>query len=166
MATGKYFYPLRESDNPFNVRLEPCSEEVYRAVMPDIWRGIKRMKAQGLCCCPKHKAMLCDLDCAFCKYQKIGTSVSLDAPLSDDDEMTYADTIPDESETPEIIIEKLTIKIGLAKLSETDYQILIAMVRYDSEREAAQKLGMARSTFKRRLDKARQHALKLLEDVL
>ena len=157
MAKAVFLYPMRDPDCPEKVTLVPCSEEVYYAVMPDIWRGIKQMRKQGLCNCPRHKTGLCDLDCAFCEY-KCGSTPSLDAPVAYESDVTIGDTIEDESGAPDMICDNLNMKMALQKLSEYDRKALLALDWYGSERKAAQELGMARSTYKRRLATAKKHA--------
>lgn len=162
----RYLYPLRDPDHPSKVTLIPCSEEVYYAVMRPIWRERKRRQEHGLCCCPKHKAIFCDSDCTLCDYRRFGKTVSLDAPISDDDEMTLGSILADDATLPDVFIESLLVQMGLTQLDSEEYQVLIAVTWYESEREAADHLGMARSTFKRRLDRARKHARDLMGDIL
>lgn len=162
---AKYLYPLRDPDHPSKVTLIPCSEEVYYAVMPDIWRGRKRRQSHGLCYCGKGKTMLCDLDCVLCEHRGFGRTVSMDDPISGDSEMTRRSFLADDAASPDALIEKLMVRLELTQLDRAEYEVLITMSWCDSEREAADHLGMARSTVKRRLDAARKHARELLEDM-
>ena len=104
----QHFYPVRSADNPHRIHLEPISEEVYRAVYPEIWRTQKRMRKSGRCVCPKHKLWACDGDCGLCAYVAAGSYIPLEAPASDSDS-SVADAIPDVDTNIEEIIEDMAI---------------------------------------------------------
>ena len=100
----QYLYPVRSADNPRRVHLEPISEDVYRAVYPEIWRTQKRMRRSGCCVCPPRQLWACDADCAVCQYcKKSENALPLDAPVEGEDALVVADTIPDDSPSPEEI---------------------------------------------------------------
>ena len=50
----KYFYPLRDPENPNKVTLVPITEDQYRSLYPEIWATQKREQYHGRCMCPKH----------------------------------------------------------------------------------------------------------------
>ena len=158
MSERKFLYPMRDPEYPKQVKLVPCPEEVYYAVMPEIWRGIKQMKKQGRCSCPKRKTGYCDLDCELCEFRCVGTVSSLDEAVTEDEDLAFVDTREDESASPDIFIGNLSVKMGLSKMEKEDARILTAVCIYDSEREAARKLGIPWSTFRRHLNAARERA--------
>ena len=67
----------------------------------DRWRTRVRKREQyhGRCMCPRSKWWLCDGMCQDCEYRASGDTISLDAPITneDGDEVTLADTLMDLS---------------------------------------------------------------------
>ena len=158
----KFLYPLRDPDHPSKVTLVPCPEEVYYPIMRPIWNERKERQKFGLCYCPKEKLIFCDLDCALCEHRGFGKWVSLEAPISDDGKMTLESILTDDAAAPDVLIDGLMAETVLAQLGSEEHEVIIAMSWCDSEREAADHMGIPRSTFKRRLNKVREHVRKLL----
>lgn len=85
--------------------------------------------------------------------------VSLDTVIGgENDELTLGDTIADDSQTIEsIIIEKELLEALYGELDRLDPagKRICELMMYHSERESAEIMGMARSTFKRHWAKIR-----------
>ena len=77
-ASRRYYYPLRNPDNPKDVTLVEITEEQYRALYPEIWRTQKQERKLGRCLCPASKLWKCDGDCLVCPYHAAGSIWSLD----------------------------------------------------------------------------------------
>ena len=145
------FYPVRDADNPSKVSLMPISEEVYREIFPMIWQIQKRMQRIGRCVCPKSMLWACDADCPVCRYKADGNQVPLDTAIDDEGEVTIGDTLTDESPSPEsIAIDQALLEMLYQELEELapEGRRICELMMNCSEREAAAKLNMARSTFK------------------
>ena len=80
-ASRRYYYPLRNPDNPKDVTLVEITEEQYRALYPEIWRTQKQERKLGRCLCPASKLWKCDGDCLVCPYHTAGSIWSLDQEL-------------------------------------------------------------------------------------
>ena len=79
----KYYYPLRDAENPKKVSLIEITEEQYRALYPEIWATQSRERNHGRCVCPKKYNWKCDANCDLCEYRAMGDKVYLDEPAPD-----------------------------------------------------------------------------------
>lgn len=163
----EFFYPVRKANNPYEVELVPISEEVYNAIYPHIWKTRKRMQRSGLCTCPKSMLWMCEADCELCPYRAAGNTVSFDAPLEDTEDLTLGDTISSDEPTPEsILMDKAVLDALYDELDRLDSEgrRICELLMHHSEREAAEIMGMARSTFKRHWTKIQAELQKKLKD--
>lgn len=165
--TTQRFFPVRDADNPHKVTLEPISEEEYRALYPPIWRTLKQMQKLGRCTCPKSKIWSCDADCMVCEYCAAGNQVSLDTPISDDEELTLGDTLADEAPSPEsIAMDRALLEALYQELDELDPEgrRICELLMHHSERESAEIMKISRSTFKRHWAKVKEQLFEALKD--
>ncbi len=89
----------------------------------DRWRTRIRKREQyhGRCMCPRSKWWLCDCMCQDCEYRASGDTISLDAPVAneDGDEVTLADTLMDPASLfVSAMCEKEELRQLLARLDE------------------------------------------------
>ena len=165
--TKKYFYPVRDPDEPRDVRLFPVPEMIYRSISPEIWRMRKQMQRSGRCLCPKFRLWACDADCAVCPYSAGGNTVSLDAPL-DEEGRTLDDILASDDPSPEeIVIEKILLedlKKELFRLDPTGRRICELIASGNSERKAAKILGVSKTAFRYRWLKTKRRLEEKLKD--
>ncbi len=153
MEDRKYFIPV--NGKPVEV-----SENDYRTYYRPIWRARKQAQKNEECVCPKDILWKCDGDCVGCQFHTEAKTVSLDTPIGDDgDEITLADTLADDApDSDSILIEEEILNVlcdELERLDPEGKRIFELMYDLHSEREAAEIMGMPRSTFKRQLEKVR-----------
>ena len=142
----KYFIPV--DGNPIEV-----SEEVYRAYYQPIWNTRYHTQKNGECRCTKAQLWKCDGVCPGCPFYTAGKKVSIDTPIGgEDDELTLGDTLTDDTPSAEsILVDKELLDALYNELNRLDPEgrRICELLMYHSEREAADIMGMARSTFKR-----------------
>ncbi len=153
MEDRKYFIPVNGK------RIE-VSEKEYRTYYRPIWRTHTHALEVGECKCPKGYAGMCTGDCVGCQFHTGAKTVSLDTPIGDDgDEITLADTLADDApDSDSILIEEVMLNVlcdELERLDPEGKRIFELMYDLHSEREAAEIMGIPRSTFKRQLEKVR-----------
>ena len=143
---NRYFIPV--DGNPIEV-----SEEVYRAYYQPIWNARYHAQKNGECRCTKAQLWKCDGVCPGCPFYAAGKKVSIDTPIGgEDDELTLGDTLADDAPTAEsILMDKELLDALYDELNRLDPEgkRICELLMYHSEREAADIMGMARSTFKR-----------------
>ena len=141
-------------------------EDQYRDY--DRWRTAlrKRMQYRGECFCPRSKWWLCDGNCLDCEFHN-NTTISLDDPLPDG-EGTLANYVPDDAP---LIEEVLSEKAELDQLFERLQELMPEAKRIGELREEglsdeaiAKILGIKRTTFRSRLDKAKETLSKEFPD--
>ena len=141
-------------------------EDQYREY--DRWRTAlrKRMQYRGECFCPRSKWWLCDGNCLDCELHN-NTTVSLDDPLPGGDG-TLADYVPDGAP---LIEEVLSEKAELDQLFERLQELMPEAKRIGELREEglsdeaiAKIIGIKRTTFRSRLDKAKETLSKEFPD--
>lgn len=154
-----------------NAQLKVSNADYYDHYRP-IWRLQSQMRKTGQCVCPSSLLWTCSGICQDCQYRRAGNTLSLDVQLPSNDgenkHLTLLETVADDqSPTPdEILIHNdlmLALQQVLASLSEDERQICILMSQ-KSERQAAQQLGMPRSTFKRKWMKIRTKLQLILKE--
>ena len=142
----KYFIPV--DGTPIEV-----SEEVYRAYYQPIWNTRYHAQKNGECRCTKAQLWKCDGVCPGCPFYAAGKKVSIDTPIGgEDDELTLGDTLADDAPSAEsILMDKELLDALYDELNRLDPEgkRICELLMYHSEREAADIMGMARSTFKR-----------------
>nr|DAW08177.1 MAG TPA: RNA polymerase sigma factor [Caudoviricetes sp.] len=149
---NRYFIPI--DGMPIEV-----SEEVYRAYYRPIWNTRYHAQKNGECRCTKAQIWKCDGVCPGCPFYAAGKKVSLDTTIGgEDDDLTLGDTLADDAPTADsILMDEELLKALYDELDRLDPEgkRICALMMHHSEREAAEIMGMARSTFKRHWAKIR-----------
>ena len=154
---------MQKKDNqrkPYRIYLKATREwvevpeEVYKehTRFHDAFR--KRHQSHGQCICPKNKFWLCDADCLTCEFRRAGDHISLDYSTENEDGDTcspldaLADTAPSIEDQLLARLDELmpeARKIGRLRLKGlTDEAI-------------AEVIGIKRTTFRSRIEKAKKH---------
>ena len=148
----KYFIPV--DGTPIEV-----SEDIYRAYYQPIWNTRYHAQQNGECRCTKAQIWKCDGVCPGCPFYAAGKKVSLDTTIGgEDDDLTLGDTLADDAPTADsILMDEELLKALYDELDRLDPEgkRICALMMHHSEREAAEIMGMARSTFKRHWAKIR-----------
>ena len=140
----KYFIPV--DGTPIEV-----SEEVYRAYYQPIWNARYHAQKNGECRCTKAQLWKCDGVCPGCPFYAAGKNVSIDTPISgEEDELTLGDTLADDAPSAEsILIDKELLDAlydELNRLDPDDRRICELIMQGKTEREIAADMGKRRST--------------------
>lgn len=130
----------------------------------DQWRTNKRKREQyhGRCMCPRNKWWLCDGMCDDCEFHASGDMLSLDKPVSSDngDEVTLLDMLIDPAPSiEEVICDKAELEMLFERLNELMPEAkTIGKLRQEglSDEAIAKVIGIKRTTFRSRLEKAKQ----------
>ena len=138
------------------------SEEYYRdhTRYHDALR--KRQQSHGQCVCPKNKFWLCDGDCLTCEFRRAGDMLSLDYTVEneDGDACSPLDNLADPAPSiEEIICDKAELDQLFARLNELMPEAVeIGRLRQDglSDEAIAEIIGIKRTTFLSRLQKAKE----------
>lgn len=128
------------------------SEEVYKEYMRPVWRERYHARKEGRCHVPYHR---CRGDCGTCAPHAAGTKISENTPIcGGDGELTVGDMLADDAPSlDDIIIKKElyeALHAEIDRLDPEDRQICELIQAGYSERQAAEMLGLPRSTYKRR----------------
>lgn len=149
---NRYFIPI--DGMPIEV-----SEEVYRAYYRPIWNTRYHAQKNGECRCTKAQIWKCNGVCLGCPFYAAGKKVSLDTAIGgEDDDLTLGDTLSDDAPTADsILMDEELLKALYDELNRLDPEgkRICELMMHHSEREAAEIMGMARSTFKRHWAKIR-----------
>lgn len=154
-----------------NAQLKVPNADYYDHYRP-IWRLQSQMRRTGQCICPSNLLWTCSGICPDCRYRRAGNTLSLDVLLTSNDgenkHLTLLETIADDQNpAPDEILIRTelmqALRQALASLSEDERQMCLLMSQ-TSERQAAQQLGMPRSTFKRKWVKIRTKLQLILEE--
>lgn len=141
---NRYFIPI--DGMPIEV-----SEEVYRAYYRPIWNTRYHAQKNGECRCTKAQIWKCDGVCPGCPFYAAGKKVSIDTAIGgEDDDLTLGDTLADNAPTADsILMDQELLKALYDELDRLDPegQRICELMMHHSEREAAEIMGMARSTF-------------------
>lgn len=142
----KFFIPI--DGTPIEV-----GEEVYRAYYRPIWNTRYHAQKNGECRCTKAQIWKCDGICPGCPFYAAGKKVSLDTAIGgEDDDLALGDTLADDAPTADsILMDEELLKALYDELDRLDPEgkRICELMMHHSEREAAEIMGMARSTFKR-----------------
>lgn len=157
----KYFIPVDGT-------LIEVSEEVYRAYYQPIWNTRYHAQKNGECRCTKTQLWKCDGVCPGCQFYTASKKVSFDTPIGGENaELTLGDTLADDAPSAEsILIDEELLNALYEELDRLDPEgrRICELLMYHSEREAAEIMGMARSTFKRHWAKIQAELQKKLRD--
>ena len=161
MSNNRFFIPV--DGNPIEV-----SEEIYRAYYQPIWNARYHAQKNGECRCTKGQLLKCDGICPGCRFYAANKQVSIDTPIgSEDDELTLGDMLADEAPTSDsILMDKELLEALYDELNRLDPEgrRICDLMMYHSERESADIMGMARSTFKRHWAKIKSELQDKLKD--
>lgn len=161
MSNNRFFIPVDETS------IE-VSEEVYRAYYQPIWNTRYHAQKNGECRCTKAQLWKCDGVCPGCSFYTAKKKVSIDTTIGgEDDELILGDTLADDAPTPDsILMDKELLDALYAELNRLDPEgkHICELLMYHSEREAADIMGMARSTFKRHWAKIQAELQDKLKD--
>ena len=137
------------------------SEEYYRDHTRHYDALRKRQQSHGQCVCPKNKFWLCDGDCLVCEFRRAGDMHSLDFTVEneDGDICSPLDAIPDPaSSIEEVICDKAELDHLFDRLNELMPEaVQIGKLRQGglTDEAIAKIVGIKRTTFRSRLDKAK-----------
>ena len=155
----KYYYPMRDSNDPTKVDLIEISEEIYREIGPEINTFRKREQRAGRCVCPSRFIWKCDMDCALCEYRAVGNRVYMQ---SDEDADDLFENIGDErADTERAVTDIMLLEEVLDRFRELDPDAdkIIALWAEDPDmtvRDMAARLGRTKSTFFDQMKKYRK----------
>ena len=129
----------------------------------DTWRTNLRKREQyhHRCMCPRNKWWLCDGMCDDCEFHAPGDILSLDMPTSNDDgdEVTLLDMLEDPAPSiEEVICDKAELDQLFDRLNELMPEaVQIGKLRQEklTDEEIAKVVGIKRTTFRSRLEKAK-----------
>ena len=164
---SEFFYPVRDTNDPTRVQLVPISEELYRELYPDIWKTQKRMQRSGQCVCPRNMLWRCDGDCVDCPYRACGNEVYLSTPIKETEGLDLSEILADNQSGPEsLAMDRALLNALYQELSALDHEgrHICQLMMEHSEREAAELMGLSRSSFKRRWAKLRVQLQEKLRD--
>lgn len=170
MSKSKFFYPVRDADNPYSSQLVPVTEEVYRCVVTEIERTRKQMQRSGRCVCPKSRLWACDAYCTICPYSVGSNTISFDAPLDDTDGLTLGDTLISDEPSPEDIAMNKALLAALYdeldRLDPDGRRICELVAANCTEREGAAILGVSKTAFRYRWTKLKKHLAEKLKEYI
>lgn len=150
------FFPVRlNPDDPHDVTLQPVSEEEYFALNRPIWRKRKKLQRSGQCLCPQKYLWTCDGQCDLCAYSAAGIELSLDRDIEENGDHHAAPG----ADPADICADREIFRLLLKRLKELCPDALSVgdlMTEGDgmSQRDALELLGLTRSTYRSRLQKA------------
>lgn len=141
-------------------------EEVYRehTRFHDAYR--KRQQSHGQCTCPKNKFWLCDTDCLVCEFRRAGDQISLDHTIENEsgDSCSLLDSLVDPAPLIEdVICNKAELDQLFSRLQELMPEAIeIGKLRQKglTDEAIAEIIGIARTTFRSRLTKAKEQLAK------
>lgn len=147
------------------------NEEIYKehTRFHDAFR--KRQQSHGQCVCPKHKFWLCDADCLVCEFRRAGDHLSLDYETENQDGDTCSplDMLKDSAPSIEdVICDKAELDQLFDRLNELMPEaIKIGELRMEglTDEAIANTIGVKRTTFRSRLEKAKAQLQKEYPDL-
>ena len=154
-ASRRYYYPMRNPDNPRDITLVEITEEQYRALYTEIWRIQKQERKLGRCLCPASKLWKCDGDCLVCPHHTSGKVWSLDQDM----EIMGDHRASDDCDPADIVADQMLLKQLLRRLAELCPEALeVGAQALDglSERGSLEALGLTRTSYRRHLKAARK----------
>ena len=163
-ATRRYYYPLRNYDNPMYVTLVEITEAQYRVLYPEIWRTQKHERKLGRCLCPRKMLWKCDGDCLVCCYHTNGNIWSLDYEL----EKVGDHRDNGESDPADIVVDRLLLERLVLRMKELCPEALeVGELKMDglSERKSLEVLGLPRTSFRWHLRTVKQTLLEEFGDI-
>ena len=138
------------------------SEEIYYEYYRPIWRTHEHAQRHGQCRCRKSDIWKCDGVCQGCEFYTAGNQISFDGTVDEEegDDLMLENAIADEASPLEEIITDMELLDALYEelehLEPERGQICELLMQY-SEREAAEMMGIPRSTFKRKWSRVQKY---------
>ena len=138
------------------------SEEIYYEYYRPIWRTHEHAQRHGQCRCRKSDIWKCDGVCQGCEFYTAGNQISFDGTVDEEegDDLMLENAIADEVSPLEEIITDMELLDALYEelehLEPERGQICELLMQY-SEREAAEMMGIPRSTFKRKWSRVQKY---------
>ena len=151
----KYFIPV-------SGQWVEVSEEIYYEYYRPIWRTHEYAQRHGQCRCRKSDIWKCDGVCQGCEFYTVGNQISFDGTVDEEegDDLMLENAIADEASPLEEIITDMELLDALYEelecLDPERRQICELLMQY-SEREAAEMMGIPRSTFKRKWSQVQKY---------
>ena len=164
---GQYFYPVRDANDADKVTLVPVSKSFYTNANREISRKRKRLQRSGECRCPRRMLWKCDSDCDRCRYYSPEIPLPLDAPASDDADISLMDTVAGDAPLPEdIIADRELLNALFHELGQLDERSrkMCAVMPAVSEREASALLDTPKSSLRYQWKKLQAMLRKNLKD--
>lgn len=156
---NQYYIRIRSINEAGNrtTQLVPATEEQFR----DYYRGTdtyrRKQQRHGCCECPAGKRLDCDTDCFNCLYH-ISDSLSLDAPLKEEEESTWYDVTPNDEDLIDEVVEDCDelrrLMLRLEELLPEALEIGRRRLAGQAMVYIAEDLDIANSTLRDRLKKA------------
>lgn len=150
-------------------RWQEVPEDVYQEHIRfhDTYRH--RMQDRGLCCCPRNKWWVCDVDCLTCEYRNADVIASLDSPIGEeDDDLTLMNTIADGSvDIAELVTDRIVLQQLFKRLADMMPEAEnTGKLRLQglSDEAIAKKIGIPRTTFLSRIKAAKKQLEKEYPD--
>lgn len=143
-------------------QLVPATEEQFRNYYRDTDTYRKNQQRHGCCICPAKKKLDCDTDCFNCPYH-VSDSLSLDAPLNEEEDSTWHDVTPNGEELIDEVAENCDelyrLMLRLEELMPEAIEIGRRRLAGEAMVHISEDLGIANSTLRDRLKKV-EKALK------
>lgn len=152
------YFPVRlNPDDPHDVTLQPVSEEEYFALYRPVWRKQKEMQKNGQCMCPRHLLWKCDGQCDLCAYRAAGIELSFERDMEENGDHHEAPG----ADPADIYADKEILLQLFKRLEELCPEALdVGDLMTDgdgmSQRDALKQLGITRSTYRSRVQKAEE----------
>jgi len=138
-------YEASESLEPSSYEKVEVSEEVYKAFYQPIWREHDHAKRKGGCTCADWKR--CYGDCGTCKYHTASKVYESFESMFEDETKDRPDPFTNvESTVTETLLQAKRLEAIQALDPESQF-ICRAIAEGKNERDAAQELGLSKTTY-------------------
>lgn len=152
------FFPVRlNPDDVHDITLQPVSEEEYFALYRPIWCKRKALQKSGQCLCRRKYLWKCDGQCDLCEFRAAVDELSLDLDLErNGDHHAAPGADPAAIYADQQILRQLLKR--LEDLCPDALEVGGLMTDGDgmSQRDALEQLGLKRSTYRSRVQKAEE----------
>lgn len=155
MSKQRYFPVRLNPDDIHKVTLQPVSEEEYFALYRPIWRKHKALQKSGQCLCRQKYLWKCDGQCDLCEFTAKGDELSLEKDFEDHGDHHAAPG----ADPAAIYADREILRLLLQRLEELCPDALeVGDLVLDgmSQRDALEHLGLTRSTYRSRVQKAEE----------
>ena len=148
----------------------PVTKEEFDAYYHDIDLFRRKQQKHGRCVCPQSRQLTCDMDCCTCPFRRAGDEISLDYETENEngDTQAWVDQLPDDAPLfEEIIADAAEARDLYNRLTELMPEALeIGRLRLSGmpDTAIAKEIGIANTTFRSRLAKAKSILIKEFPD--